>query len=174
MKPDEMAGAEISDCGLYRYRLWRRWGSGAKVLWIMLNPSTADACTDDPTIRRCASFTRAWGADAFEVVNLFALRTTDPRELRLQFDPCGPQNPRQLRISMQKRWKHIVAAWGAGAAVTPSRPHGAESYVRWLYEGKLECLGVTKAGHPRHPLYLPKTAELQPWPADRAHNADAL
>ena len=164
MTPEDMAGAEISDCGLYRYRLWRRWDRGPKILWIMLNPSTADARDDDPTIRRCAGFTRAWGCDAFEVVNLFALRATNPRELRDHSDPWGPQNSATLLSSMRRRWRHIVAAWGANSNPSPSHIRGAESHIRRISFDLLECLGVTMHGHPRHPLYVPKAQRLEPWP----------
>jgi len=132
----------------------------------MLNPSTADALKDDPTIRRCAGFTRDWGGDSFEVVNLFALRATDPRELMKHADPYGPANDTQLRISLRKRWLHVVAAWGRADAVPRDRVRGYESYLQRLDRGdRLECLGVTKGGHPRHPLYVPRATALQPWPA---------
>lgn len=162
MARGEIAGAVISECGLYRYRLWRRWGPGPQVLWIMLNPSTADAYTDDPTIRRCAGFTRAWGCDGFEVVNLFARRATNPRSLHRLADPYGPLNAHQLRISTADQWAHIVAAWGAAAAAMPIDLWGAEGNIRYLVD-TIECLGTTKAGHPKHPLYLPKNTSLRPW-----------
>jgi hypothetical protein len=134
----------------------------------MLNPSTADALIDDPTIRRCASFTKAWGCGGFEVVNLFALRATDPRELMRHPFPHGPMNRERLEIVLKYcSWRHRVAAWGAASTMSRATLGLKELVLRGLdSSGRLECLGVTKAGHPRHPLYLPKTARLQPWPAN--------
>lgn len=144
------SSAEISECGRYRYWLRRSYlhgGNGQVVAFLMLNPSTADALQDDPTIRRCLAFTRAWGYSILSVRNLFALRATDPKELLTAEDPIGPQNDAEL---LALRTAHLViAAWGAKV------PFGRDRKVLELLAGvPLFCLGTTKDGSPRHPLYV--------------------
>ena len=106
--------AEISRDGVYRYRLTRRWETddrASMLRWIMLNPSTADASLDDPTIRRCMGFARAWGYGGIVVHNLYALRATDPRQLRDHPDPVGPVNDSYIA-----GWRvPTICAWGAHA-----------------------------------------------------------
>lgn len=150
-------GAIFSECRTYRYALWRRWGEGAAALFIGLNPSTADEARDDPTIRRCIRFARDWGHDAVVVVNLFAYRATDPRNLIGLADPIGPDN--DLALAQCHDVAAItVAAWGVNGRLNDR----ADAVMRWLDPiGKpLHCLGTTKDGHPRHPLYVP--ANRQP------------
>jgi hypothetical protein len=134
----------------YRYRLSRTWGSsGTHATWIMLNPSTADAMEDDPTIKRCIAFTKDWGLDGLVVVNLFALRATDPRELGKHPDPVGAANDQFIADAIQP-WSVAVAAWGAHAMAA-----GRANAVLRLVAGRVSaagCLGVTAAGHPLHPL----------------------
>lgn len=156
------SGADISECGLYRYRLWRRWKRGDSVLWIMLNPSTADAEQDDPTIRRCISFAESWGCGGIEVVNLFALRATDPKELKAAEDPIGPQNDDILLSRAEAKHRYVIAAWGAHGKLFERE----KQVVELLAGMDLYCLGLTKAGYPRHPLYLPKKAEPTIWEAE--------
>jgi hypothetical protein len=157
--------ARISDCGQYRYALLRRWSDGHVATFIMLNPSTADAKQDDPTIRRCVGFARAWGCGAVNVVNLYAWRATNPRELRTVADPVGPENDEHLtRHAMYAAingWP-LVAAWGANGE--PSR---VAAVLALPGMAALTALGTTRAGHPRHPLYLPATARPVPWPPER-------
>src|SRR5881396_744410 len=108
-----IGGATFSRDRRYRYRLWRRWDrSRAVVAFVMLNPSTADAMHDDPTIRRCIGFARNWGFGGVDVVNLFALRATDPRALRRAHDPVGPANDRHI-ASAGSRASLVILAWGA-------------------------------------------------------------
>ena len=141
-------GAVLSPCGQYRYRLSRSWLMGeGTVLFIMLNPSTADAETDDPTIRRCIGFARRWGFRALAVGNLFALRATDPRELKRVADPVGPDNDEHL-LAMAEAAAATIAAWGQFGVYLQRERH-----VRQMIGG-LEHLGLTKQGYPRHPLYL--------------------
>ncbi len=156
-----MNGAELSPEGWYRYSLWRQWGEpdGPRVCWVMLNPSTADAEADDPTIRRCIGFSKSWGAAAMEVVNLFALRSTDPKALVRHPDPVGPDNHKAITDAI-KRSDMVVAAWGA-FQIKHSRP-SIDTYCFNL-DKPLWCLGKTKAGHPRHPLYVPAVTELEPF-----------
>jgi hypothetical protein len=172
MTPEEMVGAEISDCGLYRYRLWRRWGSGAHVLWIMLNPSTADGMTDDPTIRRCVGFARDWSYDGIRVVNLVAYRATDPKDMWGKEEIFTATNYSVLEQEMgAEKCGAIVVGWGAsgrrvfGAALL----YQLERDVVDLTHRSLRCFGVTKHGHPLHPLYVPKVAQLIPWRPKETH-----
>lgn len=160
--------AIISPCGTYRYELQRRRGidypeRGAAV-FCMLNPSTADASIDDPTIRRCRGFADAWGCDGLIVVNLYALRATDPRELRRHSEPIGPENDFQLR-SVARCLGDIVCAWGANA--DPSRVRDVVAIFRDA-GARLWCLGTTKDGHPRHPLYVRGDTKLVAWDAQQA------
>lgn len=159
--------AEISECGSYRWwlrRSWRFWKDGQPVTgkgiccFVMLNPSTADALRDDPTIRRCIGFARSWGYNALCVRNLFAWRATDPRELgKAQNVTGGHRGDMELLAACTADM--LVAAWGAGA------PFGRDMDVLELW-GKhfpgvpIHCLGTTKHGHPKHPLYV--KADTQP------------
>lgn len=135
--------AEVSKCGQYRYVLKRtipsifRWVKPA--LFIMLNPSTADAEKDDPTIRRCVSFASLQGCTELTVVNLFALRTTNPVELMNHEDPVGPLNDQRIAEQIDKhKLGIVVAAWGAYPF---SKKRG--EYIRNKF-GPLACLGTTK------------------------------
>ena len=146
--------AKISECGRYRYLLTRppesMLAERGTALFIMLNPSTADAEIDDPTIRRCRGFARDWGCNGLTVANLYAFRATDPSELWKQDDPVGPENNEQL-YALAKEYGDVVCAWGANA-----KTERAQEVVRIL-EGagaRLWCLGTTKSGAPRHPLYI--------------------
>lgn len=155
--------AEISPCGLYRYRLTRTWGNAAPLLFVMLNPSTADASDDDPTIRRCIGFARREGAGGIVVANLFAFRSTDPTALEIAPDPIGPDNARWIETCVRETSGPIVAAWGA------SVPKRLDLLVHMrivalLPLDRLRCLGWTASGAPRHPLYLPAAATLERWP----------
>ena len=123
----------------------------------MLNPSTANATRNDPTIRRCIGFARAWGYERLVVTNLFGLRATLPAALRSAVDPIGPENDRHLRRAAVQA-DRIVCAWGVHGALGN---RGAE--VLTLLKGfRLEHLGLTRGGHPRHPLYLPAACQPQP------------
>lgn len=145
-----MRGHAVFDpTGRYRYLLRRTWGSGPRVAFVMLNPNAADALVDDPTIRRCVGFARRWGFRSVEVVNLFAYRARDPRELGRAADPVGPDNDRHVRDAI-RRAELVVCAWGATRV---ARRRAAA--VHDLLEGRtVRCLGRTRSGAPRHPLYL--------------------
>lgn len=134
-------------------------------VFLMLNPSTADALEDDATIRRLAGpngFARRMGAGGLVVVNLFALCSTDPRVLRHHPDPVGPLNDVFIRRATSSA-KTVVAAWGA-AGVEHGR--GARVTETLLARGmQLQCLGTTSTGQPRHPLYLAGAAALEPYTA---------
>jgi len=152
-------GAEISDCGLYRYRLWREWGPGPSVLWIMLNPSTADAEQDDPTIRRCRAFSKNWGCGRMEIVNLFALRAACPRDLLKSPDPVGPRNDEVLiRAALHDHAERLtVAAWGVFGNIHDR----AQEVLDLLSVAPMYCLGHTRDGYPKHPLYVAGETRLR-------------
>lgn len=143
----------------YRYTLRRRLNKrGDKILLVIgLNPSTADGTKDDPTVRRCAGFAERMGYNILFVVNLFALRSTDPRKLREAEFPVGPRNdPWILRVA--RKAHKIVLAWGAGADWAPER---SDQMLALLAHHDLYCFGTTQSGAPRHPLYLRNDTELQ-------------
>ena len=155
--------ATISPDGRYRYDLTRTWGTGPRAVWIMLNPSTADAEQDDPTIRRCIAFSKREGHGCIAVVNRFAARTTRPVHLLDYVDPVGPDNARHV-----KWWIHqaptVIAAWGAHPIIGDNL-----LITDWCQEAHvpLMCLGITADGSPRHPLYVKGDTPLQPWPAEK-------
>jgi hypothetical protein len=144
----------------YRYRLSRLWDPrGPRVCFVMLNPSTADASRLDPTVRRCVGFARSWGAGAVEVINLFALCSRDPTVLREVEDPTGVSNDDALRAAARDA-DQIVCAWGVHGEL-----HDRGRIVLELVAeagAPLVHLGLTRAGHPKHPLYLRGDAERVP------------
>lgn len=151
-----LADAIISPCGLYRYRLSREWiGALRTCCFVMLNPSTADEHGDDPTIRRCLSFALRFDCSRLEVVNLYALRATDPAELWNVEDPVGPENDRHIFIACQTA-DIVICAWGGNA-----KSERVREVLRLLPEDAL-CFGHTKTGNPRHPLYLRSDTPLVP------------
>lgn len=166
------SGAVISPCGLYRYSLWRRWAAGPHGLWIMLNPSTADATTDDPTIRRCVAFAKLWDCGGIVVVNLYAWRATSPTDLwrteRVDGrDIVGPQNDAAIVAALRDPSAGVrVVAWGAHAR--PGRAANALDTIR-MSDAEIVCLGRTNSGAPRHPLMLRIDTPREPFtPAVRA------
>lgn len=180
------AGADISQDGRYRYRLWREWrgldsgkrwrwldavdgaaeplGEPLSCLFVMLNPSTATADKDDPTIRRCVQFAKREGYDRMDVCNLFAHRATDPREILRMLDkdePYGPRNQATIERAVGDAGV-IVCAWG-----THGDHLGQDQTVLGWLEGwnvPLKCLGRTSGKHPRHPLYVRGDQPLEPYP----------
>lgn len=142
--------AVFSRCRTWRYTLTRTWDeTRPSLLFVLLNPSTADAQRDDPTKRRGMGFARRWGYGRVVFVNLFAYRSTDPKALRQAADPIGPRNDFYIKREAAVA-DRIVCAWGV---------HGTwmdrDRAVMDLLPRPLYCLGLTKAGQPRHPLYLP-------------------
>jgi hypothetical protein len=147
--------ASFSRDGRYRYALRRVWDpSRPAVLFIGLNPSTADHRVDDPTIRRCIRFAADWGFGRLLVGNLFAFRTPSPRVLRDATDPFGPRNDRWLR-RLARDADVIVAAWGNDGSYL-----GRDREILALL-GSVHCLGITRRGQPKHPLYVPASTGLQ-------------
>jgi len=161
------SGATISECGLYRYNLWRLWDEDRPVLaFIMQNPSTADADDDDPTIRRCIGFAKREGCGGIVVRNVFALRATDERELLTHPDPVGPKNLGLLiGASSVKLGTKVVAAWGNRLGPKKRslfRTAYCNAAAACVQQGAV-CLGVTKSGDPKHPLFLRADTELVRW-----------
>ena len=149
--------AILSPCGKYRYMLSRRWQSGPACGFIMLNPSTADASIDDPTIRRCMGFARREGCGGLIVVNLYAYRSSSPAVLAAVTDPHGgPDAEREFHAAVSRVDGPLIAAWGAWSAIRNPAAQIAKQYA-----DRLMCLGRTKDGHPRHPLYVRADAPLQ-------------
>jgi hypothetical protein len=138
----------------YRYRLDRHWSGGRGLCgFIMLNPSTADELSDDPTIRRCIGFAKGWGYSGLIVGNLFALRATDPTVLLVARDPVGGGANALALADLIEEAALIVCAWGQFAGVGE---HGAKAIALVRARGRLpHCLGLTSQRAPRHPLYLP-------------------
>jgi hypothetical protein len=153
------AGAEFDRTRRYRRRLWRRWEQGAGIaVFIMLNPSTADAGRDDPTMRRCAGFARDWGFAGFEAVNLYDFRATSPRDLFAARRPCSSANDAAI-VAAASSADLTVAAWGAHA-----KPSRAAAVLELLERERMDvhALALTKDGQPRHPLYLRR--DRRPFP----------
>ena len=160
-KGDAPSVAVYADCERFRYSLTRIWDSTARrVTFVMLNPSTATEQANDPTIERCEQRARRLGFGSFCAVNIFALRATDPRDMRAADDPEGPDNAQALETAAH--WADvIIAAWGVHGS---HRNQGPQIAARLSGSGhQLHHLGLTKAGHPRHPLYLPYSAQPQLW-----------
>lgn len=151
--------AVMSDCGLYRYRLVRDLGGQRTLVVIMVNPSSATAETNDPTIRRVIAFALVWGFGRLVVVNLFAYRATNVRELARVEDPVGPENDAHI-IAAAAEGEMLVAAWGVKSKL-PARLRSREAAVLELLAGReLYCIRTTAEGSPEHPLFLP--GDLRP------------
>lgn len=156
--------ASLGGAGRYRYSLQRAWDpAGPRALFVLLNPSTADAQQDDPTLRRCVGFARAYGAGGLEVVNLFALRAPDPRALDAAEDPLGPVNRRAQRRAVS-RADLVILGWGATRIAEQEAPRFLACLERWRAADRAAppvlCLGTTRSGAPRHPLYVPGRTPL--------------
>lgn len=151
---EETSGAVLSADERYRYRLWREVGGTAlqSVVFVMLNPSTADARRDDPTIRKCIGFARGWGARRLEVVNLFAWRATNPKELPHVDEPIGRENDQTImERAIAAEW--VICAWGSNKfAQRRAREVTAMLTAAGIH---LRCLRKSNDGHPWHPLYVP-------------------
>lgn len=159
-----LQGAILSACGRYRYTLTREWNKRLPTLtYIMLNPSTADATLDDPTIRRCIGFARGRGFGGIQALNLFAFRATDPRQMKAALDPVGPDNDAHIIAALTgaaATSSPVIAAWGVHGAY-----NGRDDEVHKLSRDcgvNLMCLGSTKGNHPRHPLYVAAVQEFVP------------
>ena len=164
------SGAQFDPTGTYRYSLWRTWNASAlRACFCMLNPSTADAMADDPTIRRCIGFARGWGFGAVEIVNLFACRATRPADLRAARNPIGCENDEAIRRAAD-RSDCFVAAWGNHGSYL-----GRALQVCELLAGvETLCLGLNTTGHHRHPLYVPQRTRPVPFIMNEVLAGDAI
>ncbi|MCW1931468.1 DUF1643 domain-containing protein [Pararhodobacter zhoushanensis] len=160
-KGDAPSTAVYSPCEKFRYTLTRTWApEGRRVLFVMLNPSTATEVQNDPTVERCERRARALGFGAFRVCNIFAYRATDPKVMRAQDDPVGPGN--DAAIAESAAWADtVVCAWGTHGA---HLARGAQVEALLRGTGKpLWHLGLSLAGHPKHPLYISYSHQPEPW-----------
>lgn len=157
--------ATVSNCGKYRYDLQRWWGEPLLTVekacvFVMLNPSTADGTKDDPTIGRCVGFADAWGYKRLVVLNLFAFRATEPREMFKSDDPVGPLSEFYYGLHLANAGL-TVAAWGAHGEFRKRAKVVRETFTRYGFP--LHHLGLTQMGHPKHPLYLKADTKPEPW-----------
>ena len=153
------SSAVFSKCLKYRFVLGRAWRAGkGMAMNIGLNPSTATETEDDPTIRRCIGFAKSWGCNSLVMLNLFGFRATKPADMKRARNPIGRAND-LLILSHAEAADKVVCAWGAGGGFR-NRDREVFELIR---EHSPLCLRLTKAGHPWHPLYLPKTAALSPF-----------
>lgn len=149
--------ASFSKCRSYRYALWRTWDdSKPYAMFIGLNPSTADESEDDPTIRRCINYSKAWGFGGLCMVNLFAFRATAPRDMMSANSPIGSDNDKWI-TQLAKNAGVIVAAWGNDGSYM-----GRSQNVIALLPNVM-CLKINKTGEPAHPLYQPGSARPIKW-----------
>lgn len=165
--------ADLSTDGRYRYLLTRWWGDSDQTnrmrqrspLFVMLNPSTADAAKDDHTIRKCRGFAERWGFEGLKVVNLYAYRTVSPKVLKQEGYPVGDRNKPVLLAEVMTAYRlnaPVVLAWGGHA-----EPHGVSSFFDLVQSAPgteditFRCLGTTNHGQPRHPLMLSYDTPLE-------------
>ncbi len=148
------SSAEFSPCRRYRYALRRVFAAGGTVMFIGLNPSTADESTNDPTVTRCLGFAKRWGYGTLVMANLYAWRATGPAALKTAVEPCGervpghPDRNLQRLVPLARQASLIVAAWGAWPGPVVNRPHSVLKCI-----GPCVALRLTKYGAPLHPLY---------------------
>lgn len=160
-----VSGAVISPCKKYRYTLSRQWkpAPNRTCTFILLNPSRADQTEDDPTVRRCIGFARRFECTKLEIVNLFAYRTHSPKELLglpTKIDPRGPDNEKWVRRT-EGVSDVLICGWGTHGSFRDQD----KEVLSWIpKERPLFCLGLTKDGYPKHPLYLSADRMLIPFP----------
>ena len=160
-KADAASIAIYSDCERYRYSLTRVWDdAGRKIHFVMLNPSTATEVQNDPTVERCERRARALGYGGFRVTNIFAWRDTDPKKMRAAHDPVGPANDAAILDACE--WADVtVAAWGTHGEHL-DRGAKVKALLRNM-DISVFHLGLSKAGHPKHPLYITYAQQPIAW-----------
>jgi hypothetical protein len=163
---DCRAGADVtgSPCRRYRYALTRTWDSARpSAVFVMLNPSTADAWTPDPTIRRCIGYAKHWQAGGLTVLNAFALRSPNPVALK-GGQPVGPDNDRVIAAVLAAGGPGpVIVAWGSDETLVRTGRDLAVLDLLHAAGVTPRCLGLTKEGYPRHPLYLRRDADPVPY-----------
>ena len=153
-KENETRGALFSPCRKYRYRLSQIWDESKDPLyWLMLNPSTADEVKNDPTVERCERRARMWNYGGSVVLNIFAYRATDPKDMRARKDPVGPDNDKWIReLAAMSNKVTVIGGWGEHGK------HGERGQaIRDIFKaenGRLQALKINASGHPAHPLYI--------------------
>lgn len=153
--------AEFSPDRVYRYTLTRQWDDGKCIAWLMFNPSTADESEDDHTIRKCIGFSRRWGYGRLVILNLYAVRNTDPRAVAKISDPVGPMNDYWIKKALDES-REVVCAWGCAQYAPTIRERVDHVLGRVAtIQTSLVCLGYRKDGHPRHPLMVSYTVERE-------------
>jgi hypothetical protein len=159
-KGDAVSDAVYSDCEQYRYLLTRTWLPGPKALFVMLNPSTATEVQNDPTVERCERRARALRFGAFRVTNIFAYRATDPKVMRAEADPVGPENDAAILQSLD--WAdQVICAWG-NHGLHLDRGAKVHALLR-AAKVPLLHLGLTGQNQPKHPLYISYDQQPEPW-----------
>jgi hypothetical protein len=153
--------ARFSEDFRYRYLLTREFGGSSTCVFVMLNPSTADADHDDPTIKRCVGFAQREGFGRLEIVNLYGFMSTEPKVLFAAVDPVGSDSDIEI-VRALTRVDVVIVAWGNHGAVGKVRTDVVLDLI--TDSGKpVMCFGLTAKGQPKHPLYLPADAELMPF-----------
>jgi hypothetical protein len=159
----KLGNAMFSPCRTHRYVLYRDWLAGRdlrRLMVIGLNPSTADEFANDPTVTRCCNFAKGWGFSGLVMTNLFSYRATDPACIKAAAHPTDTENDRWL-LQEAAAAGLVIAAWG----VHGSHLDRAAQLTSMLRNAGIElhCLGTTKAGDPRHPLYMPRDCQPVVW-----------
>jgi len=157
----QKAGAAISECGQYRYGLWRIWdASRPYCLFVMLNPSTADETDNDPTVERCLRRARDMGYGGLHIVNLFAWRSTDPSILTGLDDPVGPDNDKEI-VALAQDAGIVICAWGKDGAILGR----ANVVLAMLRQAGIQPHGLkfNLDGSPKHPLYVAYAEQPKPF-----------
>lgn len=149
--------AQFDRTGRYRFSLHRRWETGQGLAtFVMLNPSSADHQKNDPTISRCIQLSRHWGFSGLNVVNLFAYRTASPAHLRKIVRPIGKENDSHI-LANARSASRIILGWGNHGCWKERDQH----VISLLADFDLWCIGITKSGQPKHPLYATANIELR-------------
>jgi hypothetical protein len=158
---EERKTARLSADGVYRYSLGREWDpEGLRLLFVALNPSKADGRVDDMTVQRMRVYARRWGFGAFDLGNLYALRSSDPRALVAHLAPIGPETDEELR-RLIARASLVICAWGNPVPGLPGFQSRAREVLRMI--PRPHVLRINATGHPAHPLYLPAHLDPKPW-----------
>ena len=163
-------GAVFSPCQRHRYTLWRTWDADKPpLIFVMLNPSTADETKNDPTVERCERRARRLGYGGVLVLNAYALRSTDPKGLKQVADPVGPANFELISQAVGASDGQVVVAWGTHINdCDKGHERRVAKVLRLSTDKPLLCLGTTKTGHPKHPLYIRNDQPLVRWEGPNA------